>query len=83
MIEAERKRSVEALNKYQEKQKADQQELERIRKEKEDSAIQAQKLIEAKNAQLAKAEKKVNQLVVDQVAKDAELKYYEELSKSL
>jgi len=36
-----------------------------------------------KNSQLAKAEKKVSQLVVDQVAKDAELKYYEELHKSL
>jgi soluble cytochrome b562 len=63
--------------------RTEQQELERLRKENEQSALEAQKLIEMKNAQLAKAEKKVSQLVVDQVAKDAELKYYEELHKSL
>lgn len=39
-------------------------------------------MIEMKDKQLAAQEKKMSQLVIDQTAKEAELKYYEGLSKS-
>lgn len=45
-------------------------------KDNEQKALQAQKLLEIKNDQLAKVDKKMSLLVVAQAAKDSELQYF-------